>query len=749
MSSDTVPPAPAVSADTGALPSLADALAFVRQHAGDARLSTGEPLFEHAQGTATIMGRLNVDPPAVLAAALFNLAPHLDDPEATIEARFGAEVTKLVLDVRKLLRLGIVSLRAAQQSVPEAGREGRDAQAARRAQVESLRKMLLAFAQDIRVVLIRLASRLQSLRFYAAQKITPAPEIAHETLEIYAPLANRLGIWQLKWELEDLAFRFQEPDTYKRIAKLLDEKRVERESYVSEAIARLQRELAAAHIPAEVSGRPKHIYSIWKKMRGKEIDFSELYDVRAFRVIVPDIKDCYTVLGIVHNLWQPVPREFDDYISRPKPNGYRSLHTVVIGDDGRAFEVQIRTQEMHQFAEYGVAAHWRYKEAGAKGYGGQVSASSSYDEKIAWLRQLLAWKDDVSDGRQPWEQLRQATLDDDHIYVLTPQARVIALPLGATPLDFAYHLHSELGHRCRGARVDGAMVPLNTQLRNGQTVEIVSVKEGGPSRDWLNPQLGYLHSPRARQKVRAWFNAIEAQENIANGRAMVEKTLQREGRTSVNLDQLAAKLGFKSTDDLFSVVGKEEFSLRNIEHALHDAPTAEPEEETPEQLTKRASGANVAHGGSSGVLVVGVDALLTQLARCCRPAPPDAISGFVTRGKGMSIHRSDCPTFLRMAERAPERVLHTTWSADVMGGRGQSVYPVDISIEATDRQGLLRDISEVFAREKMNVIGVKTQSRRNAAYMQFTVEVSNSAQIQRACALLGEVGGVLRALRKG
>ncbi|WP_321925126.1 RelA/SpoT family protein [Paraburkholderia guartelaensis] len=749
MSSDTVPPAPAVSADTGALPSLDDALAFVREHAGDARLSTGEPLIEHAQGTAFIMSRLNVDPPAVLAAALFNLAPHLDDPEGALEARFGAEVAKLVFDVRKLLRLGTVSLRAAQQAVPEAGRESRDAQAARRAQVESLRKMLLAFAQDIRVVLIRLASRLQSLRFYAAAKIKPAPEIAHETLEIYAPLANRLGIWQLKWELEDLAFRFQEPDTYKRIAKLLDEKRVERESYVSEAIARLQSELAAAHIQAEVSGRPKHIYSIWKKMRGKEIDFSELYDVRAFRVIVPDIKDCYTVLGIVHNLWQPVPREFDDYISRPKPNGYRSLHTVVIGDDGRAFEVQIRTQEMHQFAEYGVAAHWRYKEAGAKGYGGQFSASSSYDEKIAWLRQLLAWKDDVSDGRQPWEQLRQATLDDDHIYVLTPQARVIALPQGATPLDFAYHLHSELGHRCRGARVDGAMVPLNTQLRNGQTVEIVSVKEGGPSRDWLNPQLGYLHSPRARQKVRAWFNAIEAQENIANGRAMVEKTLQREGRTSVSLDQLAAKLGFKSPDELFSVVGKEEFSLRNVEHALHDAPTAEPEEETPEQLTKRASGANVAHGGSSGVLVVGVDALLTQLARCCRPAPPDAISGFVTRGKGMSIHRSDCPTFRRMAAHAPERVLHTTWSADVMGGRGQSVYPVDISIEATDRQGLLRDISEVFAREKMNVIGVKTQSRRNAAYMQFTVEVSNSAQIQRACVLLGEVGGVQRALRRG
>ncbi|MFX1736639.1 bifunctional (p)ppGpp synthetase/guanosine-3',5'-bis(diphosphate) 3'-pyrophosphohydrolase [Paraburkholderia sp. A1RI_3L] len=739
MSRDNLP------TTTSPVPSIDDALAFVRETAGDARLPSGELLIEHAAGTASIMGKLNVDSPAVLAAALFALTPYLSDPERILAERFGEEVSQLVADVRKLLRLGTVSMRAAQNAMPEAGR---DAQAARRAQVEALRKMLLAFAQDIRVVLIRLASRLQSLRYYAAAKLTPSPDVARETLEIYAPLANRLGIWQLKWELEDLAFRFEEPETYKRIAKLLDEKRVERESYVTQAIDRLRAELAAAHIDAEVSGRPKHIYSIWRKMRGKELDFAELYDVRAFRVIVPDIKDCYTVLGIVHNLWQPVPREFDDYISRPKPNGYKSLHTVVIGDDGRAFEVQIRTHEMHQFAEYGVAAHWRYKEAGVRGYGGQFSASDRYDEKIAWLRQLLAWKDDVSDGRQPWDQLRQATFEDDHIYVMTPQARVIALPQGATPLDFAYHLHSELGHRCRGARVDGAMVPLNTPLQNGQTVEVIAVKEGGPSRDWLNPQLGYLQSPRARQKVRAWFNAIEHEENIASGRAMVEKTLQREGKTSVNLDQLAAKLGFKSTDDLFSVVGKEEFSLRQVEQALQDAPPPEPETETPEQITKRASGASVAHGASTGVLVVGVDALLTQLARCCRPAPPDDISGFVTRGKGMSIHRTDCPTFRRMAERAPERVLQTTWSADVLSGRGQSVYPVDLTIEASDRQGLLRDISEVFAREKINVIGVKTQSRRNAAFMQFTVEVSSAAQIQRACTLLGEVQGVVRAARK-
>ncbi|KVW60336.1 RelA/SpoT family protein [Burkholderia ubonensis] len=739
-----------VSASSAASPSFDDVLAFVREHAGDARLSSGELLADHAAGTASIMGKLNVDPPAVQAAALFALTPHLNDPERELAVRFGDEVARLVSDVRKLLRLGTVSLRVAQNAAPEAGR---DAAVERRAQIEALRKMLLAFAQDIRVVLIRLASRLQSLRYYAAAKVAPPPDVARETLEIYAPLANRLGIWQLKWELEDLAFRFEDPVTYKRIAKLLDEKRVEREAYVAEAIGRLQRELAAAYIQAEVSGRPKHIYSIWRKMRGKELDFSELYDVRAFRVIVPDIKDCYTVLGIVHHLWQPVPKEFDDYISRPKPNGYKSLHTVVIGDDGRAFEVQIRTHEMHNFAEYGVAAHWRYKEAGARGYGGQFSASDKYDEKIAWLRQLLAWKDDVEDGGgaaggKAWAQLRETTLDDDHIYVLTPQARVIALPQGATPVDFAYHLHSELGHRCRGARVDGAMVPLNTPLANGQTVEIVAVKEGGPSRDWLNSQLGYLKSPRARQKVRAWFNAIEHEENIAHGRALVEKTLQREGRTSVNLDNLAAKLGFKTPEELFSVVGKEEFSLRNVEQALSDAPPPEPAPEAPADFEKRSSGASVAHGASTGVLVVGVDALLTQLARCCRPAPPDPISGFVTRGKGMSIHRSDCATFRRMAERAPERVLQTTWSADVLGGRGASVYPVDLMIEATDRQGLLRDISEVFAREKLNVVGVKTQTRRNAAFMQFTVEISNSAQVQRACTLLGEVQGVVRAGRK-
>lgn len=730
---------------------LDDALAFAESLCGDALLSSEEPIMAHARGMLGILDTLRVDDATHQAAALFSAVEYLSDPAGMLTQKFGAEVAALVVDVRKLQRLSGAGLRAA-QAMPADGRD-RDMATARKSQVEALRKMLLAFAQDIRVVMIRLASRLQSLRWYAAAKKAPPADVPYEVLEIYAPLANRLGIWQLKWELEDLAFRFLEPVTYKQIAKLLEEKRVERETFVTSAISLLQDELARAGVKAEVSGRPKHIYSIWKKMRGKELDFAELYDVRAFRVIVEDVKDCYTVLGIVHNLWQPIPKEFDDYISRPKPNGYKSLHTVVIGDDGRAFEVQIRTHEMHHFAEYGIAAHWRYKEAGARGYGGNFAAGEAYDEKIAWLRQLLAWKDDVADqvgpeaAEQPWEQLKRATIDD-HIYVLTPQARVIALPQGATPIDFAYHLHSELGHRCRGARVDGAMVPLNTQLQNGQTVEIVTVKQGGPSRDWLNAQLGYLQSHRARQKVRQWFNTIDLEETVANGRTLIDKTLQREGKTSVNLEELAARLGFKSPDELYASVAKDEFSLRHVEQALSGNGPAQELRDDDAVIAKKSLDTSVAQGAKSGVLVVGVGALLTQLAKCCRPAPPDPIVGFVTRGKGVSIHRQDCTSFIAMQARAPERVIQTAWSGDVLEGRGEAAYPVDIQIDAVDRQGLLRDISEVFSREKLNVTGVNTQSRGQQAFMQFTVEVRDGGQLQRALAQLTGVVGVVNAQRR-
>ncbi|MGY8524204.1 RelA/SpoT family protein [Paracidovorax citrulli] len=734
-----------VAGQTAGTPDAAlveQALAFVRERGGETVLPTGESVVSHAEGMLRILDGLRVDDAARAAACLFAVATFVPDTESEIAAQFGEEVVRLVGGVRELLRIGAIAVNR-----EEAVEPSRDQVQARHEQVEGLRKMLLAFAQDIRVVLVRLASRLQTLRWLAQTKTAPLPGVARETLDIYAPLANRLGIWQMKWELEDLAFRFEQPDTYKRIARLLDEKRIEREGYIEQAIARLQQELAAAGIRAEVSGRPKHIYSIWKKMRGKNVDFADLYDVRAFRVIVDDIKDCYAVLGIVHHVWQPIPREFDDYISRPKPNGYKSLHTVVIGDDGRAFEVQIRTQEMHHFAEYGVAAHWRYKEAGARAYGGQVAANESYDEKIAWLRQLLAWKDEadhtVAHDESPWEQLKHAAIDD-HIYTLTPQARVVALPQGATPVDFAYYLHTDLGHRCRGARVDGAMVPLNTPLKNGQTVEIIAVKQGGPSRDWLNPDLGYLASPRARAKVRAWFNALDSQETLAQGRAMIDKTLQREGKTAVNLDALAARCGFKGPDELYAAVAKEEYSLRHVEHALRH-PEGEERAPIDEEaaVTKKSRATSVARGAKSGVLVVGVDSLMTQMSRCCKPAPPDEIVGFVTRGRGVSIHRRQCQTFQQLSARAPERVIHTEW-----GTKSDAVYPVDIQVEAIDRQGLLRDISEVLSREKINVTGVKTLSTKGVAKMQFTAEVSQATQLQRAMQIIEEVAGVLQAKRK-
>jgi GTP pyrophosphokinase len=718
------------------------ALAYAGDAYQDKVCTSGQGAFDFAIGVASTLAFLRTDAETRIAGLMFELT--VLDPKAVmgLEARVGKEATDLVTGVRQLIRLRDMTV-----GKETAGR-GKNAAQQAVAQMETLRKMLLAMASDMRVVLVRLASCVTTLRYFADLKLFN--ELTHaygrETLDLYAPLANRLGIWQLKWELEDLSFRFIEPDTYKRIAKMLEEKRMMREGFVQNSIERLQRELADAGIKAEVFGRPKHIYSIWNKMRGKELDFSELYDVRAFRVIVADDKTCYTVLGVVHNIWTPIPKEFDDYISRPKANGYQSLHTVVMAEDGRPLEVQIRTQEMHNFAEYGIAAHWRYKEEGGSNFKGQ-----KYDEKIAWLRQLLAWKTDVADAvvsqeetQREWvEKLKSASLDD-RIFVLTPQARVLELPVGATPIDFAYHLHSEVGHRCRGARVDGVMVPLNTALKSGQTCEIITAKgapgTAGPSRDWLGA--GYTVSTRTRSKVRAWFHAIDLEETLAHGRAMVEKSLQREGKTAVNLESLAHKLGFAKLDDRFISVGKEEFSLRHVEQALHDTGEVAPVEDAAVVNKSRAS--SVEQGAKSGVLVVGTDGLMTALAKCCKPAPPDGIVGFVTRGKGVSIHRATCKNFAEMRLKAPERVIHTDW-----GRAGQdTVYPVDLFILAGDRQGLLRDISEVFSREKINVIGVNTQSAKGQARMTFTAEIGSTAQLQKALLAIMEVSGVQEARRQ-
>ncbi|MEY3639832.1 MAG: hypothetical protein RIR68_2965, partial [Pseudomonadota bacterium] len=609
-------------------------------------------------------------------------------------------------------------------------------------QTENVRKMLLAFSRDLRVVLLRLASRLQTLRFYAASKKAVPQALADESLHVFAPLANRLGIWQIKWEMEDLSFRFLEPDTYKHIASLLDEKRIERENYMVQLRETLEKDLLSQGIKASVQGRPKHIYSIVKKMRGKSLNFDRVFDIRALRVVTATVPDCYAALSYVHAQFTPIVEEFDDYIARPKSNGYQSLHTVVRDAQARAIEIQIRTHEMHEHAEHGVAAHWAYKEAGTKGYSG-VAASSDYDAKIAVLRQLLAWERDLTGAAEGGDGHR-ATTDalSDRIYVLTPDAAVVELPQGATPIDFAYSLHTNLGHRCRGARVDGAMVPLNTPLKNGQTVAVTAIKEGGPSRDWLNPELGFLVSSRARAKVRAWFNAQAMHETVARGREAVEKLLQREGKTAIKLEDLASQLGFKSAEALFEVVGKDEFSLRNIEQLLHPpAQTLAPDDYV---LLKKSR--HIEKSPKGGVLVVGIDSLLTQLARCCKPAPPDDIRGFVTRGKGVSIHRSDCGNFQQMALRDNNRVIDVAWGQPKAADA--QVYPVDVSIEAFDRQGLLRDISEVFSKEKTNVIGVQTQSIKDMAYMTFTVEVSDSRRLEKVLTLVRDVSGVRAARRR-
>jgi GTP pyrophosphokinase len=705
---------------------LTRARAFAQPLLMGAALDTGEDVLAHADAVAQILSVIGGSEAMQAACYLVYAAEHLQKPEEVIAKAFGPSYAELALETTRLIRVQRQARAVAAESQVAA------------LQTENVRKMLLAFSRDLRVVLLRLASRLQTLRYYAASKQPVPHSLAYESLHVFAPLANRLGIWQIKWEMEDLSFRFLEPETYREIAKLLDEKRVERENYMVQLREDLEAELKTQGITAQVAGRPKHIYSIVKKMRGKSLDFSRVFDVRALRVVVPSVPDCYAALSMVHSKFSPIDSEFDDYIAKPKSNGYQSLHTVVRDAQGRPIEIQIRTQEMHDHAEHGVAAHWAYKEAGTKGYAG-VSASGDYDAKIAVLRQLLAWERELSAGAQS-----QATTDalSDRIYVLTPDAAVVELPQGATPIDFAYTLHTNLGHRCRGARVDGAMVPLNTQLKNGQTVEVTAIKEGGPSRDWLNPELGFLASSRARSKVRAWFNAQAMQETAAKGREAVEKLLQREGKTAMKLDDLASQLGFKSAEALFELVGKDEFSLRNIETLLNPPATVMVADDYVR--LKKAKTSDKA--SKSGVLVVGIDSLLTQLSKCCKPAPPDEIRGFVTRGKGVSIHRADCGNFRQMALRNGDRVIEVDWGQSASAKA--LVYPVDVNIEALDRQGLLRDISEVFAKEKMNVIGVQTQSVKDVAWMTFTVEVGDSRRLQKVLGLVKEVRGVRMAKRR-
>ena len=676
---------------------------------------TTPAILQEAQETAHILIELAMDHECVAAALLVPLLRIQPDSVHKLRERFGARLIDLAEGALRMGEIGVLSGRTVSPQRHEAQLN----------QLEALRKMLLAMVQDVRVVLIKLADHLRELRS-AVKSADEARqfELAELTRDILAPLANRLGVWQIKWELEDLALRVLEPESYKRIARLLDEKRQDRQRYIENVVAQLKGELARAGIAAEVSGRPKHIASILRKMKTKGLDFEGLYDVRAVRVLVDEIKDCYSVLGIVHSLWSPLPKEFDDYIAKPKTNNYRSLHTAVIGPEGKSVEVQIRTHEMHEHSELGVAAHWQYKEGGR--------ADRSYQEKIAWLRQVLEWKDEVSDAGELGVQFRIG-LFEDTIYVLTPQGRVVDLPKASTPIDFAYHVHTELGHRCRGARVDGAMVPLNTPLSNGQQVEVITVKQGGPSRDWLNPQLGFLKSTGARSKVRQWFNKLNLEADIAQGRTMLEKELHRHGQGKTNLEQLAANMGFERLGDLLAGLGRGEIGPKALRDALLPEPAPVVDEEAA-IITRRPT------RGGGGVLVVGVDKLLTSPAKCCRPAPPEPIIGFVTRGRGVSVHRADCANLARLD---PARRIAAEW-----GEPGTATFPVEIMVDAIDRTGLLRDISEVLSRERINVTATRTNSTDLSARMRFTVEIINLDQLQRVLALIREVRGVVGAARR-
>lgn len=683
---------------------------------------TGTPLLQHALGAASILVNMHQDFETIAATILHAVPEYLDDWSKTLETRFGPTVKSLVDGISRMEHIRQFS------ELPDLHQKKKDKDDDLQ-QVESLRKMLLAMVEDIRVVLIKLAERTQTMRSLSGASIEQQKQIAQETHSIFAPLANRLGIWHIKWELEDLAVRYLEPDLYKSIARLLDERRIDREHYIVDVIAQLQQGLHLAGIKAEVTGRPKHIYSIINKMKRKQVDFSELYDVRAVRILVDDVKDCYAAFSLVHDLWQPIAKEFDDYIANPKSNNYRSLHTAVIGPRGLPLEVQIRTHEMHQHSEMGVAAHWRYKEGG--------KSDAGFDDKIVWLRQILDWKDELTGGDDLLEQFRNQ-LFLDRVYTLTPQGKVIDLPKGATPVDFAYAVHTGLGHRTRGAKVNGSIVPLNYKLQNGERVEILATKQGSPSRDWMNPALAYLQSAHARAKVRHWFNQQNLDESVAFGRMQLDRELHRLGIASANQEKIAQKLHFSKTEDFLAALGRGEITLRRVALAAQEFMPAASVEPAQPMALRPATG----HASTTGILIEGVGNLMTKIAKCCLPVPPDPIVGYITRDRGITIHRQNCPAMLRLDESRHERVLEATWQ----GGKGANLA-VRLEVESHDRQGLLRDIGDLFVRERVNVIKLNSLSRNQQATMQFTVELPNMEHLPQLLALIQQVPGVIGARR--
>ena len=670
--------------------------------------------------TAQLLADLHVGCDCLVAGIVYRAVREERLDIDTVAGHFGAEVVELV---RGVLRMAAISNLNSEAANPVLGQAD--------GQRDNIRKMLISLVDDVRVALIKLAERTCAIRAVKNDELRRTG-IAREVFDVYAPLAHRLGIGQLKWELEDLSFRYIYADAYRKIAHLLDGKRLERDHFISRVKEELGQVLRGEGFQFEVAGRAKHIYSIWRKMQRKGIGFSQVFDIRAVRILVPDIKDCYTTLGVIHGLWRNIPNEFDDYIANPKENGYRALHTAVIGPEGKVLEVQIRTYEMHEEAELGVCAHWRYKGSDSQ----RGALANTYEEKIAWLRQVLDWYEETGDARGVAEQF-SFDVAQDRVYVFTPQGDVVNLAQGATPLDFAYHVHTEVGHRCRGAKVNGSIVPLTYALKTGERVEVLVNREGQPRRDWLQPGLGYLRTSRARAKVQHWFKAQTREDNVAAGRHLLEREFKRLALTSIDYKRVVKKIQLHTVDDMYAAVGSGDLSSAQVLNAAQGLVLKSPE---PALRLKKAG--PTSHKNS--VQVRGVGNLLTQLAGCCKPLPGDAISGFITQGRGVSIHREDCARFLNLQTSSPERIIDVEW-----GDSPQAGYQVDVAIEAYDRQGLLRDITELFANARINVLAIvtATNKKNHTATMRLTVEVANLGSLSKLLERIDRLNNVISAVR--
>ncbi|NOH85322.1 GTP diphosphokinase [Vibrio sp. 03-59-1] len=693
-------------------------------------VENGSLLLWRGREMIEILITLSMDKPTLVAAQLFPIVSSGLFERQQLEEAYGKEIVKLIDGVDEMAAIG-------QLNVTYENAEGSG-------QVDNVRRMLLAMVDDFRCVIIKLAERICNLREVKDEPDAVRRAAAKECANIYAPLANRLGIGQLKWEIEDYAFRYQQPETYKQIAKQLSERRIVREQYIEDFVTDLSSEMKGYQINAEVSGRPKHIYSIWRKMQKKSLAFDELFDVRAVRIIADKLQDCYAALGVVHTKYKHLPSEFDDYVANPKPNGYQSIHTVVLGPEGKTIEIQIRTTQMHDDSELGVAAHWKYKEGASAG-------RSGYDEKITWLRKLIDWQEEMSDSGEMLDELRSQVFDD-RVYAFTPRGDVVDLPMGATPLDFAYHIHSEVGHRCIGTKVAGRIVPFTHKLSMGDQVEIVTQKEPNPSRDWLNPSLGFVHSGRARAKINAWFRKQGREKNLEAGREILEVELAKVGATLKDAQRYALKrFNVNTNDELYAGIGSGDLRINQvINHinALVNKPTAEEEDQKALEKLQESENkpAQQSRPKKDAVVVEGVDNLMTHLARCCQPIPGDVIKGYITQGRGISVHRADCEQLGELSLHAPERIIDTVWGSGFVGS-----YILTLRVEALERSGLLKDITSLLANEKIKITTMKSRTdyKRQMSVMDFDLELTNVDVLSRVIVRLEQLKDVMSVTRLG